>query len=62
MCCNLKFLTIPKFPGHVCLTACVDLRVYLLQGPRKAPHNLTSTGPHHVLNPALITCIYTIHN
>ena len=32
---NLKQLTIPKFPEHVCLTACVDLPGSPPSGPKK---------------------------
>ena len=38
-----NILTIPKYPEHVCLTACVGLPG--LQGPNTGLHNLTSTGP-----------------
>ena len=35
----VQFLTIPKFPEHVCLTACVGLPGLLPQRPSKGPHN-----------------------
>ena len=41
MWCKFNILTIPKFPEHVCLTACVGLH-----DPSMRPHNLTSTRPH----------------
>ena len=34
MWCNLKILTIPKFPEHVCLTACVGLPGLPPAGPK----------------------------
>ena len=34
MWCNLKILTIPKFPEHVCLTACVGLPGLPPSGPK----------------------------
>jgi len=34
MWCNIKFEGVPKFPGHVLLTACVDLPGLPPSGPK----------------------------